>query len=117
MEEEWKMRVRTKWMTVLLVALCLTVGLAVTQTGAQTAAKTDSPVLDRTVLPIADPKRPTYTELDVRQATPPPLVEVKAPAGAPNVLIVLIDDLGFGGTSTFGGPVPTPTFDRIARED
>ena len=53
--------------------------------------------LDRTVLPIAEPKPPQYTELDVRNATPPPRFEVKAPDGAPNVLLVLVDDLGFGG--------------------
>ncbi len=70
--------------------------------------------LNRTVLPILEPKRPSYTELDVRDAKPPPHFEVKAPEGAPNVLLVLIDDLGFAGTSTFGGPVGTPTFDRIA---
>jgi arylsulfatase len=72
--------------------------------------------LNRTVLPIPEPKRPVYTELDVRNATPPPRFEVKAPKGAPNVLIVLIDDLGFAGTSAFGGPVPTPAFDRLASE-
>jgi arylsulfatase len=72
--------------------------------------------LDRSVLPIPEPRRPEYTELDVRNATPPPQFEVKAPAGAPNVLLVLVDDLGFAGTGTFGGPVPTPTFDRLADE-
>jgi arylsulfatase len=72
--------------------------------------------LDRTVLPISEPKPPTYTELDVRKATPPPRFEVKVPAGAPNVLLILIDDLGFAGTNTFGGPIRTPTFDRIAGE-
>ena len=72
--------------------------------------------LDRTVLPIPEPKRQLYTELDVRNATPPPRFEVKAPAGAPNVIVVLVDDLGFAGTSTFGGPVTTPTFDRLADE-
>ncbi len=71
--------------------------------------------MDRTVLPIKEPLRQTSTTLDVRNATPPPRFEVKAPAGAPNVLLVLVDDLGFAGTSTFGGPVRTPTFDRIAR--
>src|SRR5438552_5674257 len=35
--------------------------------------------------------------------------EVKAPKGAPNVLLILTDDVGFGASSTFGGPVPTPT--------
>jgi arylsulfatase len=66
--------------------------------------------LDRTVLPIQEPPRPTYTELDARNAKAPPRFEVKAPGGAPNVVIVLIDDIGFGGSSTFGGPIRTPTF-------
>ena len=40
--------------------------------------------------------------------------EVRAPEGAPNILIILTDDVGFGASSTFGGPIPTPTMDRIA---
>ena len=71
--------------------------------------------LDRTVLPIAEPTRPTYKELDARNAKPPARFEVKAPARAPNVVIVLIDDVGFGGPSTFGGPIRTPTMDRLAQ--
>jgi arylsulfatase len=73
-------------------------------------------VLDRTSLPIQAPKRPTYTELDVRNVEAPPLFEVKPPENAPNVVIVLIDDIGFGGPSTFGGPIQTPTLDRLAAE-
>ncbi len=38
----------------------------------------------------------------------------QAPAGAPNVLLILTDDVGFGAASTFGGPVPTPAFDALA---
>ena len=71
--------------------------------------------LDRTVLPIAEPKRPTYSELDARNVKAPPRFEVKAPKGAPNVVIVLIDDIGFGGPSTFGGPIRTPTMDQLAQ--
>ncbi len=41
---------------------------------------------------------------------------VEAPKGAPNILIILTDDVGFGASSTFGGPIPTPTMDRLARE-
>jgi len=70
--------------------------------------------LDRTTLPIQEPARPTYSELDVRNAKAPPRFEVKAPKNAPNVVIVLIDDVGFGATSTFGGPIQTPTLDRLA---
>ena len=70
---------------------------------------------DRTVLPIAEPKRPSYSELDARKVKAPARFDLKAPAGAPNVVIVLIDDLGFGVPSTFGGPVAMPTMDAIAQ--
>lgn len=79
-------------------------------------ARLSAEELDRTVLPIPEPPPAKVTEIDVRKATPPPRFEVKAPAGAPNVLLVLVDDLGFAGTSTFGGPVATPNFDRIASQ-
>jgi len=72
--------------------------------------------LDRSVLPIPAPHYQPSNELDVRNATPPPRFEVKAPEDAPNVMIVLVDDLGFAGTSSFGGPVRTPTFDKMASE-
>ena len=42
--------------------------------------------------------------------------ELKAPEGAPNVLLILLDDVGFGQFSTFGGGVPSPTMDRLAKE-
>ncbi len=70
---------------------------------------------DRTVLPIPEPQPPPITELDVRNAKAPPRFEVKAPAGAPNVLILLIDDMGFGQSSAFGGPVYMPTVERLAK--
>ncbi len=41
--------------------------------------------------------------------------EVAAPKGAPNILLILTDDVGFGATSPFGGPVPTATMDRLAK--
>lgn len=70
---------------------------------------------DRTVLPVAEPPRPDYTEVDARKAKAPPRFEIKAPEGAPNVVIVLIDDLGFGATSSFGGPIQTPTLEGLAQ--
>jgi len=71
---------------------------------------------DRTTLPIHEPRYPHSTVLDVRNAPPPPpRFEVKAPAGAPNVLIVLIDDMGFGQSGTFGGPINMPTVERLAK--
>jgi arylsulfatase A-like enzyme len=71
--------------------------------------------LDRTVLPVHIPQPPVITELSAKDAKAPPRQEVKAPEGAPNVVIILIDDLGFGATDVFGGPIPTPTFDKLAQ--
>ena len=72
--------------------------------------------IDRTILPIPDPQSPPITELDARNAKPPPRFEVEAPKGAPNVVIVLIDDMGFGTASAFGGGVAMPTLDRLAAD-
>jgi arylsulfatase len=72
--------------------------------------------VDRTVLPIQPPKLQPITALDARSVQPPPFFRVEAPAGAPNVVIVLIDDMGFGVPGSFGGPVPMPTLDRLAKE-
>ncbi len=72
--------------------------------------------LDRTVLPIPEPHYPQITTIDARDAKAPPRFEVKAPDGAPNVLLILIDDMGFGMPSAFGGPVQMPTAERLASE-
>jgi arylsulfatase len=71
--------------------------------------------LDRTVLPIHEPQTKTITTLDARDAKAPPRFEVKPPQGAPNVVIVLIDDIGFGHSSAFGGPINMPTCERLAK--
>jgi arylsulfatase A-like enzyme len=99
-------------------AACCTIAVAMFmgQLGSASAAMEGAPSdFDRSVLPVQEAKRPTYTELDVRNVKTPPHVEVKAPAGAPNVVIILIDDLGFGAPATFGGPIPTPTLERLAQ--
>ena len=44
----------------------------------------------------------------------PPIEQILPPKGAPNVLIILIDDVGFGASSAFGGPCQTPNFERVA---
>jgi arylsulfatase len=69
---------------------------------------------DRTVLPIPEPQYPHSTVFNARNATPPSRFEVKAPANAPNVLIVLLDDMGFGQSSAFGGPIHMPTVEGLA---
>ena len=61
-------------------------------------------------------KFPKITELDARNAEAPPPFSVRAPEGAPNIVIVLIDDIGFGAASMFGGAIQTPTLDRLAQD-
>ena len=81
-----------------------------------TASATPTPgALDRTVLPIHEPPVAQYKELDARNATAPARFEVKAPDRAPNVVVVLIDDIGFGASSSFGGPINMPTLEKLAR--
>jgi arylsulfatase A-like enzyme len=70
--------------------------------------------LDRTVLPIKEPKNTPITELDARNVKAPERFEVKAPKDAPNVLVILIDDIGFGHSSAFGGPINMPVLNRLA---
>jgi arylsulfatase len=67
-------------------------------------------------LPIPDPQWVGLTTYDAKDpdTTFPPIEPVRPPTGAPNVLILLLDDVGFGASSTFGGPCNTPTFDRLA---
>lgn len=79
-----------------------------------TAAAQDQ--LDRNSLPIKEPPRQTYKELDARNAKAPARWEVTAPKGSPNVVVVLIDDMGFGASSRFGGPVSMPVLDKLGKE-
>jgi arylsulfatase len=106
----------------LFIVLGLVFGLTAAScriTGNQATSASPAPgpgQLDRTVLPIPEPSYPPITELDARDAKAPPRFEVKAPSGAPNVIIVLVDDMGFGMPSTFGGPVQMPTAEQLAQE-
>jgi len=70
----------------------------------------------RAILPIPEPPRPRVTAIDAKdpEATFPPIAPRRPPAGAPNVLIVLLDDVGFAASSAFGGPCRTPVAERLA---
>ncbi|MGH9279821.1 MAG: arylsulfatase [Acidimicrobiales bacterium] len=70
----------------------------------------------RTTLPIPTAKHPGLTTYDAKDPDTsfPPIDRLRPPAGAPNVLIVLVDDVGFGASSAFGGPCNTPTAERLA---
>ena len=72
--------------------------------------------VDRTTLPVKSPEfkgKISETFENSKQDYPQP---VEAPKGAPNVVLVLIDDFGFGHPGTFGGPIPTPAIDGLAKQ-
>ena len=71
---------------------------------------------DRTVLPRPPQPFEGVTKRTLEGSVASYTQPVKAPRDAPNILLVLIDDAGFGNPSTFGGPVATPTFDKLAAE-
>ena len=101
--------------SLMLTVVMMLVPLATVPVGAQGTAPAKVIVpTDRTVLPIPEPQYPHSTVFDARNATPPPRFQVKAPDKAPNVLIVLIDDMGFGQSSAFGGPIHMPTVEALA---
>jgi len=105
-----------------LSVLLLAVSLLLTATGpAALAAETPqpgSPAATAPIDPLRLPNPPAHfggeITLDATTSTPYWSPQVVPPDGAPNVLLVLIDDEGFGAPSTFGGVIPTPELDRIA---
>jgi arylsulfatase A-like enzyme len=82
---------------------------------APAAAPAAAGALDRTVLPLAEPTYPAITELDAANTKAPPIFEVKAPPGAPNVIVILLDNFGYAGSTTLGGVINLPTLDRLAK--
>jgi arylsulfatase len=72
--------------------------------------------LPRHVLPIPDQPQGGLTTYDAKDPDThyPPIRDLRPPQGAPNVLVVLLDDVGFGASSAFGGPCQTPNFEKLA---
>jgi len=72
--------------------------------------------MSRSVLPIPDQPHVGLTTYDAKDPATsfPPIRDIRPPAGAPNVLVVLLDDVGFAASSAFGGPISTPTAERLA---
>ena len=75
----------------------------------------DHPV-NRGVLPIPDPPRTGLVTYDAKDPDTryPPIRDLRPPKGAPNILVVLLDDVGFGAPSVFGGPCQTPSGEKLA---
>jgi arylsulfatase len=97
---------RTRFQAVTVIAAVLFAGVA-------RAAEPEA-ILDRTVLPVPPV---TYTNpigVSYRDSVPQVRAPVAAPTGAPNILVILLDDVGYGQAGTFGGLISTPTLDRLA---
>jgi arylsulfatase A-like enzyme len=72
----------------------------------------------RSHLPLPNTVRPKVVTYDAKDPDThnPPIEQLRPPEGAPNVLVILIDDAGFGSSSAFGGPCQTPNAERLAAE-
>jgi arylsulfatase A-like enzyme len=111
------MRFTSKFASIVLASLSLlTFSCNQPQQKAETtpAVTTATDGFDRTVLPMVPPAITPFTEEDARKAKAPAPWEVKAPKGAPNVVLVLVDDFGFGMSNAFGGPINMPFADKLA---
>ncbi|ORB67987.1 arylsulfatase [Mycolicibacterium tusciae] len=75
-----------------------------------------APPVRRDILPIPDVTHVGLTTYDAKDpdTSYPPIKDVRPPATAPNVVVILIDDVGFGASSAFGGPCQTPNFEKLA---
>ena len=73
--------------------------------------------ISRTALPIPDIQHSGLITYDAKDPDTkfPPIRDLRPPKGAPNVLVILIDDVGYGATSAFGGPCQTPNFEKLAK--
>jgi arylsulfatase len=79
-------------------------------------ARDKQPPANSDVLPRPEPPFHSTIGRTVQDSRPDFPREVQAPKGAPNILLIMTDDVGFGASSTFGGPIPTPTFDQLAAD-
>jgi arylsulfatase A-like enzyme len=107
--------VNTTIMVALIAALCAAPAYAQQATGTQ-GAQSANQIKHRSHLPMPNTVRQDFVNYDAKSPDTqfPPIERLRPPKGAPNVLIVLIDDAGFGASSTFGGPIQTPTMDKLA---
>jgi arylsulfatase len=72
--------------------------------------------IQREILPIPDRPYSGFTAYDAKSPDSgfPAIEPLRPPAGAPNVVVVMLDDVGFGASSAYGGPISTPTAERLA---
>src|SRR5215510_2699888 len=96
----------------IILALCLSLTAC---RAALAQAPTQSSQIQHPVLPVPDQPFGGVIGRKVDESKPDFPKAVTAPKGAPNVLLIMTDDTGFGAARTFGGPIPTPSLDRVAQ--
>jgi arylsulfatase A-like enzyme len=96
-------------------ALAAALGAIGFRTQAQAQSPTATQFPDSTVLPTPTPPFGGFIQANLINSQPGWPPTIMPPEGAPNVLLILIDDAGFGSNSAFGGVVPTPTLDKLAK--
>ncbi len=84
----------------------------------QATAPAKAAELDRTVLPVTPPDFAGKIGENYKESTPDwaPVLPVQAPKGAPNLLVIVLDDVGYGQLGVYGGPIETPNLDKLASE-
>ena len=85
-----------------------------TSTKSQVKTNKSTTGLDRLHLPIQPPQLAAVTEMDARKVPTPAPFKVEPPEGAPNVVLIMLDDIGFGATEIYGGEIKTPTLSKLA---
>ena len=98
----------------LAAAGILVLALGATSTGASAQSAQTKPSPAPIVLPKPQPPFQGEIGTTVAESKPDFPKGVEAPPGAPNILLILTDDVGFGASSVFGGPIDTPNFQRLA---
>jgi len=108
-----------KRMTFLLIGVAAALLAAAPATAQTITGVPGSPSATTTIrgeqIPAPPPKFGGKIERNAAQSKPYWPARIAPPKGAPNVLLIITDDVGFGAPSTFGGVIPTPALDRIAR--
>ena len=101
---------------VLALGLTASVGAWAQQVTGTPGSPSATTTINGRQLPAPQPTWGGVIKNDALQSTPWWAPTIVPPAGAPNVLLIITDDAGFGVPSTFGGVIPTPTMDRIAKQ-
>ncbi len=107
----------SKWLSLLVgTTALLTVPAAAQQMTGTPGAPTATTTIEGNILPPPPQPFDGSINLNASQSKPAWPARVTPPKGAPNVLLIMTDDTGFGAASTFGGVIPTPNVDLIAQE-